>query len=156
MNLILKVKDAGCTRWNKTKQKPPFQNVVCSPQGELHSKTTLALLCAYGFSYSSPRFLHPATCKLRCNAEFKEGVGLGVYPWVSIISGQPCISMPSSIKGQRAPNGRLYFGEPIGLWEVHPQPGKEGTMGPGEIVLVTSEFNLQNSCKNSEHSATHV
>lgn len=96
MNLILKIKDADCTRWNKTKQKPPFQDVVCSPQGELHSKTTLALLCACGFSYSSLRFLHPATYELRCNAEFKEGVGLEVYPWVSIISGQPCISMPPS------------------------------------------------------------
>lgn len=62
----------------------------------------------------------------------------------------------ASIKGQRAPNVRLYFGESTGLWEVQPQPGKEGTMGPGEIVLVIPEFNLQNSRKNSGHGATHV
>lgn len=133
-----------------------------SPQGERHSKTTLALTCANGFSYSSPRFLHPATCELRGNAEVKRESGwkftLGFQSFQVALHFSATVQdatslLQGSVKGQRAPNGHLYFGEPT---QSPLRLGKEGTMGPGQIVLVIPEFSLQNSHKNSGCGATHV
>lgn len=78
------------------------------------------------------------------NKELKGRIWLEVCPQVSVTSVLSCISLPLyaasllkvSIKEQRAPNGHVRFSE---QQEVHPQHGRERTMGTGD---------LQNSSKN--------